>query len=389
MLLVAITTASSRLVIEHNYWGVYFVQSKEIKAMSKVLYNICREACCSDENVKEARLKEVKQWLEENKQDLKVLDEAAYFKDENGATPLHYLVRANPPSDLVQQILQVVPDTAKAQSVCGWLPLHVALFIKTSPDLVKLLLKAYPESTTVQNRQGHLPLHIACTMGVSIELMDLLLLAYPESADIQDKMDYVPSAYLRNQITPTKHYEHLFLLHNAIIGGYSIHLVKFFLKEFPESCIKQDEDGMIPLHHACLCNAPHFFEYVRVLLDANSEESLTIQDKLGRTPLQLLKRILSTPDEAKRLPLHRLAASSASVSEKSLQVLVDAYPESITSVDKDGMLPFYYACLNPVSSLGVIFLFLMSFPEAVLPCEAHLKKKLEKDNTCKRRRLEK
>ncbi len=44
--------------------------------------------------------------------------------------------------------------------------------------------------------------------------------------------------------------------------------------------------------------------------------------------------------------LHCLVSRSKRLSMKSLHLLIDAYPESITSADKYGMIPFHYAWLN-------------------------------------------
>jgi ankyrin repeat protein len=98
--------------------------------------------------------------------------------------------------------------------------------------------------------------------------------------------------------------------------------------------------------------------YVLALLQIGGNESLTIQDNQGRTPYQLLTCRAPTEDENQRLPLHCLAASSDNLCPKSLQLLADAYPASIKSVDKYGMLPFHHACKNPASSVEVLMLLL-------------------------------
>jgi ankyrin repeat protein len=326
--------------------------------MLNELYTICREAYCSDEKAREARWDYAKQWLEKNMRSPKLLEDSTHYKDEYAATPLHYLLRANPPSDLVHKMIQFAPDTLREQSISGWLPLHVALYNKASFVVVKILLLAHPKSAEVQNIQGHLPLHIACSVGASLELLDLLLLAYPEGIDIKDTFNYLPSTYLKSLVDSIQSNECSFLLHNAITGGFSKHLLKLLLRAFPESCIKQDNKGMIPLHHACASTAPQFASYVMVLLEANSTDSLVVQDYEGRTPLQL-------QDENKKLPLHRLVSSSIGMTEKYLQLLANAYPESIETADKNSLLPFHYACLNPTSTVEVLMFFLQMSPEVL------------------------
>jgi ankyrin repeat protein len=152
-----------------------------------------------------------------------------------------------------------------------------------------------------------------------------------------------------------------FLTHYAIIGGLSTHLVKLLLHAEPESCRIQDSDGMVPLHHACASNAINVFDYVVALLDAGVEDSLKIQDNQGRTATQLVTQAASITDDNGRLPLHHLASRSNNLTVKALNLLVDAYPDSITLPDKFGMLPCHHACLNKASSLELLMFFINSF----------------------------
>jgi hypothetical protein len=65
------------------------------------------------------------------------------------------------------------------------------------------------------------------------------------------------------------------------------------------------------------------------------------------------------------LPLYHLAATSDILTEKSLLHLFNAYPESIQTPDKYGMLFFHHACLNQPTSLEVLMLLIHLYPEAV------------------------
>jgi ankyrin repeat protein len=323
--------------------------------MSQELYRLCRKACCYDEKNVEKRWNDVEQWMEERNG----LLESVHYKDEYASNCLHYVVRSQPPSRLVQKLLQFAPELVKEQSIAGWLPLHVALYNKASYSTVKVLLMSYPKSVQVQNVQGLLPLHIACSVGTSLELLDLLLLAYPESIGIKDIMGTSPPNYLSKLVYSDKSSEQAFLLRDAIIGGYSMHLLRLLLIAFPESYKKQDNSGKIPLHHACSTDSERTSAYVIILLDADSgAESLSVKDFYGKTPLQL-------KDENERLPLHRLVATSSGVSLKYLKILVNSFPESIATPDKFGYLPFHYACLNPSSSLEILMFFILMSPEVL------------------------
>jgi hypothetical protein len=71
------------------------------------------------------------------------------------------------------------------------------------------------------------------------------------------------------------------------------------------------------------------------LLNA-SAESLYIEDWQSRTPRQILSN-----------------TASWILLLESLQLLVDVYPESITTEDNHSLLPINYACLNSAVSVDV------------------------------------
>lgn len=146
---------------------------------------------------------------------------------------------------------------------------------------------------------------------------------------------------------------------------------------------------MTPLHHACAgSNAPGFLNYVTALIDV-SAESLTIQDNRGRTPLQLLTSTACNLLEKKLFPLHHLAARSHKLCPKSLQLLVDSFPESITLPDKYGITPFQYACLNQASSIEVLMHFIHMSPDIIYLFQksSNIKQMHNNEKTCKGSRL--
>jgi ankyrin repeat protein len=89
-----------------------------------------------------------------------------------------------------------------------------------------------------------------------------------------------------------------------------------------------------------------------------SAESFSVENWQRRTPRQLLSNTASREDENKMLPLHHLAEASDTLSVESLKLLVDVYPESITTADNQGFLPIHYACLNQALSLDVLTQFI-------------------------------
>jgi hypothetical protein len=67
---------------------------------SKELYNLCYELI-DDESL----LEKVQKWFENNKDNQELLIKAANYIEDN-YTSLHFLVRAKPPAELVERLLQ-------------------------------------------------------------------------------------------------------------------------------------------------------------------------------------------------------------------------------------------------------------------------------------------
>jgi ankyrin repeat protein len=272
---------------------------------------------------------------------------ATEVRDSEGRLPLHKALFNEASSDVIKMLFNAYPKAVEVQNSGGWLPLHFALYYNASPDIINMVFKAYPKAVEIQDKYQRIRLRFACTSEFclresSLEMLNILISAYPGGIDTQDSDGIVPLDYLKAQAATLTSIEHLYLLHIAVFSAFSTHLVKFLLQAFPKSCMTKDIYGMVLLHHACASTVPHFMEVVMTLIDAD-EDSLKIKDKQGRTPMQVLKFTASHQDTRKMFPLHHLAASSESLTEKCLLLLFSSYPESIQTPDKYGMLPFHHA----------------------------------------------
>jgi ankyrin repeat protein len=301
---------------------------------------------------------------------LKAYPKASEYPDECDRLPLHIAVRCGASSDIIVMLLKAYPKGAQIQDYQGDLPLHCVPWAVLSTELFNQLLKAYTNAAKIKNKQGKIPLHCACKRyfnKTSLMSVDLLISAYPEAINVKDNDGFSPPHYLSYYLQYIDNYRHKnnrFLLHMAIRNNCSKHLVTLLVRGFPHLCLKRDKHGKIPLHYACEGKTANFVFYIMTLLDS-SPDSLHVEDRQRRTPRQVLSNTLSLADENKMLPLHHLAASSASLSVESLQLFVNVYPESIATEDNRGMLPTHYACLNQTLSLDVLMLFLKLYPEAI------------------------
>jgi ankyrin repeat protein len=155
---------------------------------SKELYKLCHSLDRFNPSFDDIKL-----WLDKNKDNVVLLKQAANYIDETNYTPLHYLVRKKPPSDLVKRLLQLAPDTIKVQDVYyGDLPLHTAVRCSAASDVINALLQAYPQAAEVQNKGGWLPLHYALWYNASPDVINMLFDKYPQALKVRSSCKEIP-----------------------------------------------------------------------------------------------------------------------------------------------------------------------------------------------------
>lgn len=340
------------------------------------LYDLVKNG---DLNPTEESVRKLRHWLNSSRNTTAGVSEQAVYQGDYKNTPLHVVLNGNLPADVVNLLIECAPETLGMKNKSGSLPLHCACNSGVSLDIIRTMVKVYPEGIKIEDNYGWLPIHFACWSTAGLDVLNFLLEVHPRSINKKDRFNRRPSDIFKRWIciksddseddeTSTNYSRHRtkLLLHDAIITGFSIHLVKFLIEAFPESCTVQDDNGMIPLHYACSNVALRSMDVVAALLNVYTEGS-TVRDNQGRTPLQLMKPFASVIDKNGMLPIHHQAAtgSSDSFTVDSLQFLVHAYPASIMIADGHGMLPWHHACLNRNSSIDLLLLFLKLYPESI------------------------
>jgi ankyrin repeat protein len=219
----------------------------------------------------------VQKWLFRHENNHWLLEKAANNKNDYNVTPLHYLSGANPPSYLVETMLQLAPDTLKFRDADGKLPLHWACSNKTSRDVIRKLLKAYPDAAKLQNYDnGYTPLHDACRSGASINVVRMILEECTEAAQVQSIDGSLP-------------------LHIACEVEAFSDVLNLLIDHFPGSIKEINNEGMRPVDLVQDTNLKNVF--VATLPksyrnDRKNKNKIFIENKTGRQIMLVYRQAL-------------------------------------------------------------------------------------------------
>jgi ankyrin repeat protein len=279
--------------------------------------------------------------------------EAMLRRLASGYTPLHITllhlmtVSQNVTLGMVQLLVDADPESIDRVNNSGSTPLHFLcanekLGNATAVDILGLFFEKCPEAA--QHAVGdddRLPIHLAARYGKSTEFCRMLIEAYPGSERITTSRGLLP-------------------FHVACLYG-SVSLAEYLYKLYPESINVADRDGRYPIHYAMLgletrTNRAIAIEMVQLLLDCDPYV-------LERCPEALRRHTASG-----YTPLHIMMSANQNVTNGMVQLLVDAYPQSIDRVNNAGNTPLHFLCANKnkedTAAIDILGLFLERCPEA-------------------------
>jgi len=340
------------------------------KQKDRHLFDLCINSKYNNLYENDTAWENVRHWFTNDL--ARVKQTAAYQDKVNLMTPLHLILSGEgrgryPPIDIVEIFINYAPETVKMRDAKGRLPIHIAYQYGHLLDVVKTLLEAYPKSVLVTDNEGWLPIHYACWWPGSFEALNPLLQADQESTDYFCSGDELKKLSKILRKSWEKHhinkFEHLFYLHKACAGEFSVHHVKLFLEASPESCIIKDANGMTPLHHACSNPDKSSKKIIMLLLNASPESTLVADNPSLSTSI---KRAAAHKDERGMLLLHHFAGCNKFFREDLLVCLFRSYPEAIAVPDNHGLLPFHHACLSAASTVETLMLFLKLHPTCLV-----------------------
>jgi ankyrin repeat protein len=268
--------------------------------------------------------------------------------DSEGCMPLHYLCENDQVDDTAAtQVLKLLidkyPEAIRHANNRGSLPIHLASRWRSS-ESVSVLVNAYPGSVSTPDVNGELPLHHACSSG-SLATVEYLYQQYPDAI---------------NHATTSEIYRGHYPIH-AAISATALEVVKFLLNCDPNQKLIQRQ-GESLLHCACdetYDNIEDEIQLTKVLFDAHPEaiENNEITSNIHQFHEQVQAfinselvyarqandhRLMMTPDDNGRLPLHTALQNNARLG--SIKLLLNGNPSAIRTAESNLAMPLHIAC---------------------------------------------
>ncbi|KAL7454989.1 hypothetical protein ACHAWC_009764 [Mediolabrus comicus] len=189
----------------------------------------------------------------------------------NGMTFLHAVVKYNPPTQVLEAMIQADTDAVKGQDCLGRTPLHVACGTGSDASIIRLLVRAYPEACDIEDVDGRTPLHLAC---------DTECVLFEGSQPTREP----PTIDIGSQ--PTRE-------------PPTIDIVRTLLSGSLKPVLVEDEDDMSPIEYAILSESDS--QVVKLLQKA----SMTLRRRIAKTNNKQAATETSTTGSAPVKPLPR------------------------------------------------------------------------------------
>ena len=299
--------------------------------------------------------------------------------DNNGHMPLHGISNKKEADaiEILKFLMEKCPEAVRHVDSRGELPIHLAarnLFSNFSPEYCRVLIEAYPGSERITNARGDMPLHSAC-IAYSHPTIKYLYSVYPDAINHSTTRGLYPIHIAIQRIIPS-----LGLVDPAI----SVDIVKFLLDSDPNVKLQKWHDVWSLLHFACRqnyhLNVDIGLEAIKVIFDAHpeaiAEKTYPITDiQFSHRQIQAFinsqlayarqaksRRLMTTPDDNGRLPLH--TALQNNVRLGSIKLLVKRNVSALRTVENNLAMPLHIAC--EFHDSASVVQYLLSLDEAAL-----------------------
>ena len=253
--------------------------------------------------------------------------------------PVHELAKLQPPTAVMDAVLEAYPEGAQTVDFSSILPIHLACRGQASTGVISCLIDAYPNGVRVKEKKGMLPLHCAVWGGASEEVINLLINAYPQSIDVVDNYGRTPLKVMTEK-------DQDFPALEMIIASLTSGRTKTDLYKYIEG--RNWEMVMEKLEGAPKeASIPYIVkDSYGGVLSCKLPLHLAVSQK--DTPVHVVEQLLNKYAVAAfqkgnglSLPIHCAIANGAS--EEIVETLLRAHPLSVYEKDLDGNLPIFYA----------------------------------------------
>jgi len=256
----------------------------------------------------------IRKWLWSHQDPLKRA-QAVRARGNNEATPLHNVCKlANPPTDIVQALLEANPEPARWTDSHGWLPLHHACANGASGQVLEILCRAYPEGKTLQDTHKRTPLHFYLTQKRDNYIN---ISSGYNSSSSNNNNNINNNNYNNNNNTTTT-------TTSMMVNSMATNLQFLCDTGAPELA---DIGGMLPMHYACAYGVG---PQVLTVLQEAFPDAIVARENKGRTPMHLAM-----------VNAHRDASPGV------IQFLMDNAGNELVNVrDHEGYLPLHLLALG-------------------------------------------
>ena len=291
----------------------------------------------------------------------------------NGNMPLHCLCRNMRVDEaaaiqLLNFLLEKCPEAVRHANNKGHLPIHLAAGKAKSAHFCRVLIEAHPGSERITTNNGALPFHCACSYN-SLATVDYLYKVYPDAIHHTNAQGHYP---IHGAIQGMKRRDY----RRGLSPIYALEIVLFLLDcDANQKIIKVRGKSLLQ----CACEGTYYskasieagIQIIKVIFDAHPE---AIEDERIATNVNLYHqqvqsfinehlvlarhakdhRLMTTPDDNGRLPLHRALQYNAMLG--LIKLLVKGNPAAVLSRDISGALPVHIACQHHDSAIVVQYL---------------------------------
>ena len=334
---------------------------------------------------------------------------ASNICEDFGRSPLHFAcMNKSVTLNIIHLLIDAAPDSVRREDNYGDMPLHILCYGKVDEaaavNILKWLIEKHPEAVRHADNHGRLPIHHAALMqhATSHDFCQKLIEAYPGSERITDSLGALPLNYacfwvlsqqlnictssireptLQDQIVIIRLTWQLGVLDRKTPAD-AVKVVQFLVDSDPNMELFGGRRRVSQLRRVCrwsfddpTIDVSRYIDaglkVIEVLFDAQPEAieeddiasniqsyQQRIQSFINRELVYARQakdlRLMMTPDDNGRLPLHTALQNNARLG--SIKLLVKGNPSAIRNTDNNFAMPLHIACEHHDSACAVKYL---------------------------------